>query len=176
MVRILKPSPAYRLSPAKSFKASACQGRNPNSDLETIPCAVPPFHLLPLSSQIYIENQIVCSKNRWCFWLRSLAKKIQFSRYLKYPDFSFWFLPLRLGWIYGLITWDQVDLLAQAQAQAGVLDLGALGLAGLAVIYSLHVFTSSAAAGCFETAVARYLADLLALPDHLDRPFNMQSD
>ncbi|URD91504.1 hypothetical protein MUK42_33505 [Musa troglodytarum] len=72
----------------------------------------------------------------------------------------------------GLITWDLVDLLALAQAQVGVLDLEALGLAGLAVISSLHVVTSSAAAGCFETAAARYLADLVALPDHLDHPFN----
>ncbi|CAL9113473.1 unnamed protein product [Musa textilis] len=73
----------------------------------------------------------------------------------------------------GLITWDLVDLLALAQAQVGVLDLEALGLAGLAVISSLHVVTSSAAAGCFETAAARYLADLVALPDHLDHPFNV---
>ncbi|KAJ8493914.1 hypothetical protein OPV22_015635 [Ensete ventricosum] len=72
-------------------------------------------------------------------------------------------------WKYGgLITWDLVDLLALAQA--GVLDLGGLGCAALAAISSLHVSTSSAAAACFETAVARYLGDL---PDHLDRPFNM---
>lgn len=99
MVRILKPSPAYRLSPAKSFKASACQGRNPNSDLETIPCAVPPFHLLPLSSQIYIENQIVCSKNRWCFWLRLIFWGWVLVSIFNFFD-SFWLalMDLFVGW------------------------------------------------------------------------------